>query len=120
MRDAALKVLEAARRDDVIHSPLEAKVILSADESLRPLLEKYRDDLPTLLIVSQVEFAPYPAGGAGESSLPGLKISIERASGKKCARCWNYSEQVGKDEVYPDVCERCLAALHEIEADAAD
>ena len=120
VRDAALKVLEAARRDDVIHSPLEAKVILSADESLRPLLEKYRDDWPTLLIVSQVEFSPYSAGSDGESSLPGLKISIERASGKKCARCWNYSEQVGKDEVYPDVCERCLAALNELEADGAD
>ena len=120
VRDAALKALETARRDDVIHSPLEARVYLSGDEKLAPLLEKYRADLPTLLIVSQVELEPYSAEGAVESSLSGLKIRIERASGGKCARCWNYSEQVGQDEIYPDVCERCLAALHEIEAGAAD
>jgi isoleucyl-tRNA synthetase len=120
VRDAALKALETARRDNVIHSPLEARLYLSADEKLAPLLEKYRADLPSLLIVSQVEIEPYSAGETGESSLPGLKIRIERASGGKCARCWNYSEQVGKDEVYPEVCERCLAALHEIEAGAAD
>jgi len=120
VRDAALKALEAARRDNVIHSPLEAKLYLGGDAALGPLLEKYRAVLTTLLIVSQVELEPYSSGEAGESSMPGLKIRIERASGAKCARCWNYSEQVGKDEVYPDVCERCLAALNEIEASAAD
>ncbi|HKT10490.1 MAG TPA: isoleucine--tRNA ligase [Terriglobia bacterium] len=119
VRDAALKALEAARREDVIHSPLEAKVILSADENLLPLLEKYRNDWTTLLIVSQVELELYSGKTNGEDSLPGLKIKIEHASGTKCARCWTYSEQVGKDEIYPDVCERCLAALHEIEAGAA-
>jgi len=119
VRDAALKALEVARRENVIHSPLEAKLYLSADASLNPLLEKYRAELPTLLIVSQVELEPHSSGESGESSLPGLKIRIERASGAKCARCWNYSEQVGKDDVYPDVCERCRAALQEIEADAA-
>ncbi len=120
VRDAALKALETARREDVIHSPLEARVYLSGDESLAPLLEKYRADLTTLLIVSQVVIEPYSVDAAGESTLPGLKIRIERASGGKCTRCWNYSEQVGKDEIYPEVCERCLAALHEIEAGAAD
>ncbi|HUX09677.1 MAG TPA: class I tRNA ligase family protein, partial [Terriglobia bacterium] len=120
VRDAALKALEAARRDNVIHSPLEARLYLSAEADLSPLLEKYRAELTSLLIVSQVELEPYSSGEAGESSLPGLKIRIERALGAKCTRCWNYSEQVGKDEVYPDVCERCLPALHEIEAGAAD
>ncbi len=119
VRDAALKALESARRDDVVHSPLEARLYLSADDNLRPLLETYRADLPTLLIVSQVELEPYSAGSTGESSMPGLKIRIERASGAKCARCWNYSEQVGKDDVYPEVCERCVAALREIEEGAA-
>ncbi|MCL5005047.1 MAG: isoleucine--tRNA ligase [Acidobacteria bacterium] len=115
VRDAALKALEAARRDKLIHSPLEARVYLSADASLSPLLKDYLPELPTLLIVSQVELEPYVSDGTGESSLPGLKIRIEQASGTKCARCWNYSEQVGKDADYPEVCERCSAALREIE-----
>jgi len=117
VRDAILKALEAARRDKLIHSPLEAKVYLSADAGLDPLLKSYLSELSTLLIVSQVELEPYASDSTGESSLPGLKIRIEQASGVKCARCWNYSEQVGKDTIYPEVCERCSAALREIEGD---
>ena len=120
IRNAALKALEGARRDNVIHSPLEARVYLSADEKFLPVLEKYRADLPTLLIVSQVELEPHSDTDAAESPLPGLKVRIERASGAKCGRCWNYSEQVGRDEIYPDVCERCVGALREIEFGAAD
>ncbi len=118
VRDAVLKALEGARRDKVIHGPLDARVYLSAEDSLSPLLKNYLSELPTLLIVSQVELEPYSAEGAGEGSLPGLKIRIEQAAGEKCARCWNYSEQVGKDADYPEVCERCSEALREIERDA--
>ena len=49
-------------------------------------------------------------------SLPGLTIKIERADGKKCDRCWNYSTHVGENARYPTVCERCTEALAEIEA----
>ena len=45
----------------------------------------------------------------------GWKIEIARADGKKCERCWNYSTHVGEDADYPTVCERCVAALREIE-----
>jgi isoleucyl-tRNA synthetase len=31
-------------------------------------------------------------------------------------RCWNYSTDVGESAKYPTVCERCVAALEEIEA----
>lgn len=31
--------------------------------------------------------------------------------GEKCDRCWNYSEQVGKIEAHPLICERCVEAL---------
>jgi isoleucyl-tRNA synthetase len=30
-------------------------------------------------------------------------------------RCWNYSTRVGESQRYPTVCERCVAALDEIE-----
>jgi len=51
-----------------------------------------------------------------ETEIPGLKIKIEKALGNKCERCWNYSEEVGKDSRYPTVCERCSQALREIES----
>jgi isoleucyl-tRNA synthetase len=52
-------------------------------------------------------------------TLPGLAVKIERADGKKCERCWNYSRHVGENTRYPTVCERCSEALAEIESDPA-
>jgi len=47
--------------------------------------------------------------------LPGLELRIERADGRKCERCWNYSTHVGENPRYPTVCERCSEALAVIE-----
>jgi len=115
LRNEVLKALEVARQEKFIGSPLEARVRLAADGDVRPLLEDYRAALPTLFIVSQVELAPDGLPGAAEASLAGLKVKIEKALGEKCARCWNYSERVGEDRRYPTVCERCSAALAEIQ-----
>ena len=50
------------------------------------------------------------------------EVTVQRAEGKKCDRCWNYSIHVGENSRYPTVCERCSEAIAEIEssADAAD
>jgi isoleucyl-tRNA synthetase len=119
VRGEILKALEAARIVKQIGGSLEAKVRLEVDGDLAALLDRYRAFLPTLFIVSQVELVAGALAGAADSALPGLKVRIERASGAKCHRCWNYSEQVGKDTRYPLVCERCSAALKEIEAGMA-
>jgi isoleucyl-tRNA synthetase len=42
-------------------------------------------------------------------------VSVQRADGTKCERCWNYSTHVGENSDYPTVCERCVKALAEIE-----
>jgi isoleucyl-tRNA synthetase len=44
-----------------------------------------------------------------------LKVEIQKADGVKCERCWNFSVRVGEFTAYPTVCERCAAALSEIE-----
>lgn len=41
-------------------------------------------------------------------------IKIERASGTKCPRCWNYHTIQGN---YMDMCDRCQAACLEGAAD---
>jgi isoleucyl-tRNA synthetase len=111
VRDAALKALEIARQEKTIGSALEAVVTITAPNELVSLLERYQNDLRFLLIVSGVKIK---AGAAGNGSTP-LHVSIEKAPGQKCERCWNYSTHVGANERYPTVCERCLAALEEIE-----
>ncbi len=119
VRGEVLKALEAARNSKLISSALEAKVELSSDGDLGGLLAGYRRWLPALFIVSQVALARDPAAQTYRSdALPGLEVSVRRADGSKCERCWNYSTRVGESADYPTVCERCLAALEEIERSA--
>ncbi|MBA3600177.1 MAG: isoleucine--tRNA ligase [Acidobacteria bacterium] len=106
IRDEVLKSLEAARGAKVIGSSLEAKVILTADKETTRFLIAYYEDLRYIFIVSQVEIHEGDA----------LKVEIQKADGAKCERCWNYSVRVGESEKYPTACERCVAALTEIEA----
>ena len=116
VRSEVLKSLEAARVAKEIGGALEARVILQIQGDIAGLLEGYRGFLPSLFIVSQVELTEEHVDGAAESDVPGLRVKIVRASGEKCLRCWNYSERVGEDARYPAVCERCSAALKEIES----
>jgi isoleucyl-tRNA synthetase len=111
VRDVALKALEIARQEKQIGSALEAVITVTAPEELVPLLERYREDLRFMLIVSGVE-VKHGSGGNGNAP---LHVLVEKAPGAKCERCWNYSQQVGKNERYPTVCERCSQALDEIE-----
>ncbi len=104
IRDGVLGELEKARVEKVIGSSLEAKVTLTASGDALALLQAHQSDLRYIFIVSQVEL------NEGEFS-----IAVSRAEGVKCERCWNYSTRVGESDRYPTVCERCVAALVEIE-----
>jgi isoleucyl-tRNA synthetase len=112
-----LKALEPVRAAKTITSGLEARVTLAAKTELAALLRAYAAYLPGLFIVSQVEIVDAAAQGAAPSGIEGLQIRVERAQGKKCERCWNYSTHVGESADYPTLCERCVAALNEIERD---
>jgi isoleucyl-tRNA synthetase len=105
IRDDVLRALEEARVAKQIGSSLQAKVKLQASGSALELLQRHQSDLRYLFIVSQVEIEK------GEET----SIAILVADGEKCERCWNYSTRVGEWERYPTVCERCVAALKEIE-----
>ena len=88
---------------------------LSASDELAVILRKYALHLPALFIVSQVEIAEGAIEGATAAGPEGLRIKVERAPGEKCERCWNYSTHVGESADFPTLCERCVAALAEIE-----
>lgn len=105
IRDVVLRKLEEARVAKEIGSSLEAKVTVTDKGDYLKLLRTYENELRYIFIVSQVEVLE---GNPG--------ITVSRAEGEKCERCWNYSTRVGESERYPTVCERCVAALSEIEA----
>ncbi len=111
-----LGALEQARNAKTINGGLEARVELAADGTLAELLRDYCTWFPALFIVSQVELTDQAGPGAFRSeAMPGLAVTVHRANGKKCERCWNYSTRVGESADYPTVCERCVAALDEID-----
>jgi isoleucyl-tRNA synthetase len=72
------------------------------------LLRRHEADLRYIFIVSQVELEEDPRAEDG------LQIEIFKADGQKCERCWNYSVQIGLDESFPTLCERCVPAVREI------
>ena len=110
-----LRALEEARTAKLIGSSLEAHVRLEARRSTFELLESYREELRYLFIVSQVSLTLLEEE-AGED----IRVTVERASGSKCERCWNYSTLVGTFTRYPTACERCVEALAEIEAEGGE
>ncbi|MBV8205964.1 MAG: isoleucine--tRNA ligase [Acidobacteria bacterium] len=107
LRAEVLKALEAARASRLIGGSLEAAVAITSPA--HALLNKYRKDLRALFIVSGVEVLPGTE----------LNVTVSKAAGQKCERCWNYSVHVGEDAVYPTVCERCSAALAAMERGVA-
>ena len=72
-----------------------------------------------LFICSQVEVVPCGEGEAREDAscededLVG--ISVARAEGGRCARCWNYSASVGSFDSHKDICERCHPVVTALE-----
>jgi isoleucyl-tRNA synthetase len=116
VRSEVLKALEVARNEKkLINSGLEAKVLLNADLELKAKLKHYLPLLPGLFIVSQVELINAGAGEFKAETVPSLEVTVQRADGKKCERCWNYSTRVGENPRYPTICERCSEAIQEIE-----
>jgi isoleucyl-tRNA synthetase len=107
VREQVLGELEKARTNKIIGSSLEAAVVIRASGPTYELLKQYESQLRYVFIVSQVTLSEAQTGE--------IEIQIERANGTKCERCWNYSTRVGEFERYPTVCERCAAALEEIE-----
>ena len=111
VREQVLRELESARNAKQIGKALEAQVKISAAEPVYSVLARHRDQLRYLFIVSAVTLEAKESGnGTGA-----VAVTVSKADGKKCDRCWNYSIHVGEDPGYPTVCERCSAVLRELE-----
>jgi isoleucyl-tRNA synthetase len=106
VRERVLKELEVKRQEKFIGAPLEARVQIAANGDLYPLLSQYSRDLPGLFIVSQVEVTNAPDAD--------LSVTVQRANGVKCERCWKYTTDVGSDAAFPTVCAPCADAVKQI------
>ncbi|MDA8340016.1 MAG: isoleucine--tRNA ligase [Nitrospiraceae bacterium] len=114
IRDEANKALEIKRKEKFIGNALEAKLVFYLPDEEFNLLQAYKNFLPALFIVSDVEI--YPSSQKTDevyesTEIKNMFIKVERASGQKCERCWNWSVSVGKFEDHPQICEICYSAI---------
>jgi isoleucyl-tRNA synthetase len=110
VREQVLAEIEPLRKNKKIGSSLQAKVVLAATPAELTLLERYLRELPMLFIVSDVELRPAPTDvEANSEARP--RVTIERAGGVKCERCWRYVPAVSSDPQWAGLCSRCQDAL---------
>lgn len=115
IRSDVMRELERLRAAKTIGSSQAATVTLgSGDAETRSLLERQRERLETICIVSEVIVGgDRPEGAVSGIDEPRIWVSAARSEHPKCARCWNHRASVGSDPERPDVCGRCARVLRE-------
>lgn len=96
LKDKVNKKLEEARNEKLIGSALEAVVKINLDPKYNEVKEKLGSYLHQLFIVSKVEY-----------TTNGEEVVVEKSTGEKCNRCWNYV-----DHLHDDICDRCYNILN--------
>jgi len=111
------KALEDKRSKGLIGSSFEAQIILLTKSEIRyKYLGGLEAELSEIFKVSQAKIKKDDTSidlsqGFKSLSCPEVVIVVERATGCKCARCWNYNDSVGRSSLHPLLCTRCLEAM---------
>ncbi len=103
LRDTVKKELEIAVKEKLIKASLEASVTLSAQGDEYEFINAVKDELAAAFIVSEVKLDNNTDGD--------LKVTVSKAQGEKCERCWAYSETVGSCSEHPTICARCAEVI---------
>lgn len=114
VRGAVTAAIEPLRREGVVGHSLDTRVTLWLADDVRERIGSLGTDLRAVCIVSQLELgrlADAPEGAVRDTGVEGLAVSVEKARGEKCERCWIFSEELGTDPAHPTLCPRCTAVV---------
>jgi isoleucyl-tRNA synthetase len=103
IRDRILKEIESARAARLIGDSLEADIEITAAADDEELLRSNRELFKAILVVAALKVQE----GKKE------KITVRKATGCKCPRCWNRVAAAVVDPVNPELCPRCAAVVKE-------
>ncbi|MGV1870695.1 isoleucine--tRNA ligase [Agrobacterium rosae] len=115
VRTVVTGALEVERREKRIGSSLEAApVVYVADPELLAALEG--QDFAEICITSgiSVSSGEGPAEAFRLGEVQNVSVEQKLAEGRKCARSWRITTDVGSDAAFPDVSARDAAALREL------
>ena len=109
VRDDVLKALEEKRTAGVIGKSLDAGVTIYAEGADFEQLSSY----PELAQAFSVSYVNVKNGADGEfkGAVEGVSVTVEKAAGEMCERCWSHAPSVGSDAQYPHLCARCAAVM---------
>ncbi len=111
-RVAVSKQLEALRTNGVIGSSLDANVVLYCDGDLYQSLFTVESELRFVLITSAatVKTLAEKSADALKADQENQELWIEATASEyeKCTRCWHHREDVGKNELHRELCDRCI------------
>ncbi|WP_375613520.1 isoleucine--tRNA ligase [Bartonella sp. AP153HLJHH] len=116
VRKVVTGALELERANKRIGSSLEAApIVFISNLVLREALENV--DMAEICITSALTITQdtIPSDAFTLNDVEGVGVYPEKALGKKCARSWRYTQDVGSDPAYPDVSARDAAALRELQ-----
>ena len=108
VREDVNAALEQKRKEKTIGTSLGARVILRASGPVAALLDRHRDLLPTLFIVSDLELLVGSPDGPDS-----IHVEVDKAAGVKCDRCWRVVPAVRTEPEWEGICDRCVDALAE-------
>ncbi|MGL4722828.1 MAG: isoleucine--tRNA ligase [Desulfovibrionaceae bacterium] len=115
LRSECTKITEPMRAKGLIGHSLDAHVRISVND-----VKSFCDmntELRSVFIVSSLDFLVLAENendtAYSEDAGFAFTILVEKAKGKKCERCWIYSEEVGKISQYSTLCPRCITVLKE-------
>ncbi len=117
LRTVVLGALEEARMRKEIGSSLEASpVLFLSDPEMLAALKGV--DMAEVCITSGLDVREYAEAPDNAFRLSDVEaaVVVERAQGRKCARSWKYSTEVGSDPDYPDLTPRDAEAMREYDA----
>ncbi|MDB2331007.1 isoleucine--tRNA ligase, partial [Alteromonas sp.] len=110
---AANQAMEQARKDGALGGSLDASIELYATESLFTTLSTLENELRFVLITSGVNLTKVDSApdNAQATDVDGLWLSVSKANGDKCVRCWHHREDVGTHEGHDELCGRCVTNI---------
>lgn len=114
VRGTVTRAIEPLRKSGEIGHALDTHVTIYAKPELLKTLQELNTDLRAVFIVSAVSLAPLdeaPAEAVRSEETDAAAVSVRKAEGAKCARCWIYSTDLSSDPAWPDACPRCTQVL---------
>ena len=122
-RHLVLMDLETQRQNKLIGKSLDARVEVRGHYDLHHIAAANLDAFRELINVSQLTIEPLLPLETGKVEYKDIMagamkrdVSVSKADGQKCERCWHWETDIGQNAEHPTICGRCVEAVKQFKA----